>query len=52
MTTLVAAGGAAGTGHPPLELSAVTSLSKVLGALGSLFFVLVVNFFLFRVLPG
>src|ERR1700750_3239384 len=26
--------------------------SKVLGALGSLFFVLVVNFFLFRVLPG
>ena len=27
-------------------------LSKVLGAIGSLFFVLVVNFFLFRVLPG
>jgi peptide/nickel transport system permease protein len=27
-------------------------LAKVLGALGSLFFVLVVNFFLFRVLPG
>jgi peptide/nickel transport system permease protein len=27
-------------------------LSKVLGAVGSLFFVLVVNFFLFRVLPG
>jgi peptide/nickel transport system permease protein len=26
--------------------------SKVLGAVGSLFFVLVVNFFLFRVLPG
>jgi peptide/nickel transport system permease protein len=26
--------------------------AKVLGALGSLFFVLVVNFFLFRVLPG
>ncbi|MDQ6686388.1 MAG: ABC transporter permease [Actinomycetota bacterium] len=26
--------------------------SKVLGAIGSLFFVLVVNFFLFRVLPG
>lgn len=26
--------------------------SKILGALGSLFFVLVVNFFLFRVLPG
>ncbi len=26
--------------------------SKLLGALGSLFFVLVVNFFLFRVLPG
>src|SRR4029450_1335861 len=25
---------------------------KVLGAIGSLFFVLVVNFFLFRVLPG
>src|SRR5690349_4059469 len=27
-------------------------LTKVLGALGSLMFVLVVNFFLFRVLPG
>jgi peptide/nickel transport system permease protein len=27
-------------------------LTKVLGAVGSLFFVLVVNFFLFRVLPG
>ena len=27
-------------------------VAKVLGALGSLFFVLVVNFFLFRVLPG
>ena len=27
-------------------------LSKVVGALGSLVFVLVVNFFLFRVLPG
>ncbi len=26
--------------------------AKVLGALGSLFFVLVVNFFLFRVIPG
>ena len=27
-------------------------IGKVLGSLGSLFFVLVVNFFLFRVIPG
>ena len=51
MTTLVAAGA------PPARVTRRSSypryvLSKVLGALGSVFFVLVVNFFLFRVLPG
>ena len=50
MTTLVGAA-------PPERVSRRSSysryvLSKVLGAIGSLFFVLVVNFFLFRVLPG
>ena len=50
MTTLVGAA-------PPERAARRSSysryvLSKVLGAIGSLFFVLVVNFFLFRVLPG
>jgi peptide/nickel transport system permease protein len=49
-TTLVGAA-------PPEQVTRRSSyprfvLSKVLGAIGSLFFVLVVNFFLFRVLPG
>ena len=51
VTTLITAAGATdrspGDGATP-----GTSAAKLLGALGSLFFVLVVNFFLFRVLPG
>ena len=50
MTTLVTSPSAekvAGRSSYPRYLG-----SKILGAVGSLFFVLVVNFFLFRVLPG
>jgi peptide/nickel transport system permease protein len=50
MSTLVAAG----TGQPVARRSSYVRYlgSKILGAMGSLAFVLVVNFFLFRVLPG
>src|SRR5690242_10535159 len=50
MSTLVATG----TGQPVARRSSFVRYlgSKILGALGSLMFVLVVNFFLFRVLPG
>jgi peptide/nickel transport system permease protein len=44
-----------GTPAPPVARRATYGrylAGKVLGAIGSLFFVLVVNFFLFRVLPG
>ena len=50
MTTLVAAGGA-----PPVVKRRSYARyvgARLLGSAGSLFFVLVVNFFLFRVLPG
>ena len=50
MTTLVQSGVA-----PPVARRSSYGRylgSKLLGALGSLFFVLIVNFFLFRVLPG
>ncbi|HWM72341.1 MAG TPA: ABC transporter permease [Nocardioides sp.] len=53
MTTLAAAGTEAVTEPTGRRRSyGRYVLGKVLGALGSLFFVLVVNFFLFRVLPG
>lgn len=54
MTTLAAASGAEAAPEPsPRRRSFARYLGgKVLGALGSLLFVLVVNFFLFRVLPG
>jgi peptide/nickel transport system permease protein len=48
--TLVAAGGSTPTVRRPSYAKYVGG--KVLGAVGSLGFVLVVNFFLFRVLPG
>ncbi|WP_203231345.1 ABC transporter permease [Nocardioides caldifontis] len=48
--TLVAAGGSTPTLRRPSYAKYVGG--RVLGALGSLAFVLVVNFFLFRVLPG
>lgn len=50
MTTLVATGAAPPVTHRRSYARYVAA--KLLGALGSLFFVLVVNFFLFRVLPG
>jgi peptide/nickel transport system permease protein len=54
MTTLAAASGTEAVIEPTGRRRSYWSyvLGKVLGALGSLFFVLVVNFFLFRVLPG
>ena len=53
MTTLAASGTEAAP-EPPVRRRTYGRyvLGKVLGALGSLLFVLVVNFFLFRVLPG
>ncbi len=51
MTTLISAAASA----PPVARKrsyARFLAAKVIGALGSLFFVLVVNFFLFRILPG
>ena len=50
MTTLVTAAAAQPVARRRSYASYV--VAKVLGALGSLFFVLVFNFFLFRVLPG
>jgi peptide/nickel transport system permease protein len=54
MTTLAAASGTEAVIEPTGRRRSYWSyvLGKVLGALGSLFFVLVVNFFLFRVIPG
>ncbi len=53
MTTLAASGSEAAA-RPPVRRRSYGRyvLGKALGALGSLGFVLVVNFFLFRVLPG
>ena len=51
MTTLTASPEAAPTAVRRRSYARYVG-GKVLGALGSLFFVLVVNFFLFRVLPG
>ena len=53
MTTLAASGAEPGAESPTRRGSyGRYVLGKVLGAMGSLLFVLVVNFFLFRVLPG
>ena len=53
MTTLAASGAEPGAESPARRGSyGRYVLGKVLGAMGSLLFVLVVNFFLFRVLPG
>src|SRR5215211_3441969 len=54
MTTLAAASGTEAVIEPTGRRRSYWRyiLGKTLGALGSLFFVLVVNFFLFRVLPG
>ena len=54
VTTLAASGSRRPRSEPPVRRRSYGRyvLGKVLGALGSLFFVLVVNFFLFRVLPG
>lgn len=54
MSTLAAASGTEGATEPTVRRRSYGRYvgGKVLGALGSLAFVLVVNFFLFRVLPG
>ena len=54
MTTLAAASGTETVTEPTVRKRTYWRyvLGKVLGALGSLLFVMVVNFFLFRVLPG
>ncbi len=54
MTTVAAAAGTESVSEPATRRGGYGRyvLGKVLGALGSLLFVLVVNFFLFRVLPG
>ena len=54
MTTLVTASGTETVTEPTVRRQTYWRylFGKVLGALGSLLFVMVVNFFLFRVLPG
>ena len=54
MSTLVAGSGSETAAEPAPRRGSLGRyvVGKVLGALGSLLFVLVVNFFLFRVLPG
>jgi peptide/nickel transport system permease protein len=54
VTTLVTASGTETVTEPTVRRQTYWRylLGKVLGALGSLLFVMVVNFFLFRVLPG
>ena len=54
MTTLAATSGTEAVTRPAARRRSYGRyvLGKVLGALGSLLFVMVVNFFLFRVLPG
>ena len=54
MTTLAAASGTEAVAEPTVRRRSYGRyvLGKVVGALGSLLFVMVVNFFLFRVLPG